>query len=47
MKYCLVVMQKKKTQAVSENDSEEKDESDEESPSTVTTFREAVDSEKL
>ena len=38
---------KKKTQAVSENDSEEKDESDEESPSTVTTFREAVDSVKL
>ena len=41
MKYCPVVMQKK--QAVIENDSEEEDESDEESPSTIATFREAID----
>ena len=41
MKYCPVVMQKKK--AVSEHDSEEEDVSDEESPSTIMTFREAID----
>ena len=41
MKYCPVVMQKKK-QAISENDSEEEDESDEESPSIIMTFREAI-----
>ena len=32
-----------KKQAVSESDSEEEDESDEELPSTITTFREAID----
>ena len=32
-----------KKQAVIENDSEEEDESDEESPSTIATFREAID----
>ena len=32
-----------KKQIFSENDSEEEDESDVESPSTVTTFREAID----
>ena len=31
-----------KKQTFSENDSEEEDESDEESPSTITTFREAI-----
>ena len=32
-----------KKQAVSDSDSEEEGESDEESPSTITTFREAID----
>ena len=32
-----------KKQAVIENNSEEEDESDEESPSTIATFREAID----
>ena len=32
-----------KKQAVIENDSEEEDESDEESPSIIATFREAID----
>ena len=41
MKYCPVVMQKKA--GFIENDSEEEDESDEESPSTIVTFREAID----
>ena len=41
MKYYPMVRQKK--QAVSESDSDKEDESDEESPSTITTFREAVD----
>ena len=32
-----------KKHTFSKNDSEEEDESDEESPSTITTFREAID----
>ena len=40
MKYCLVVVQRNRLLV---NDSEEEDESDEESPSTITTLREAID----